>query len=157
MRAIHEVILQEQPAGFFVHESSYVDETAVVGKGTKIWHFSHVQDDALIGEGCTLGQNVNISSGAVVGNFVKIQNNVSVYGGVVLEDYVFCGPGKNRGQHWRQCHHCVRAHHRQAGHHCRRRGGNPRREGPRFNGRGTGQAHWLGLRVRKHFAQRPYL
>ena len=27
----------------FVHPSSYVDEGATVGKGTKIWHFSHIQ------------------------------------------------------------------------------------------------------------------
>lgn len=26
---------------FFVHESSYVDEGAVIGAGTKIWHFCH--------------------------------------------------------------------------------------------------------------------
>ncbi len=79
-------------AEYFKHESSIVDEGAVIGKGTKIWHFSHVQKGAVIGEGCSLGQNVNIGENAVVGNHVKIQNNVSVYGGVVLEDYVFCGP-----------------------------------------------------------------
>ena len=52
----------------FVHPSSYVDEGATVGKGTKIWHFSHIQKGAVI------------------------QNNVSVYEGVELEDNVFCGP-----------------------------------------------------------------
>jgi UDP-2-acetamido-3-amino-2,3-dideoxy-glucuronate N-acetyltransferase len=77
---------------YFVHESSYVDEGAEVGKGTRIWHFSHVMAGARVGEGCSIGQNVNIGSGAVVGNRVKIQNNVSVYDGVELEDYVFCGP-----------------------------------------------------------------
>lgn len=77
---------------YFVHESSYIDDGAIIGRGTKIWHFSHVQPDAVIGENCSLGQNVNISQGAIVGNGVKVQNNVSVYGGVELEDYVFCGP-----------------------------------------------------------------
>ena len=77
---------------YFAHESSYIDEGARVGAGTKIWHFCHIQPGAVIGQNCTLGQNVNISDGAVVGDGVKIQNNVSVYGGVVLEDYVFCGP-----------------------------------------------------------------
>ena len=28
---------------YFVHESAYVDEGAIVGSGTKVWHFSHVQ------------------------------------------------------------------------------------------------------------------
>jgi UDP-2-acetamido-3-amino-2,3-dideoxy-glucuronate N-acetyltransferase len=79
-------------ADYFVHESSYVDEGAVIGAGTKIWHFCHVMAGATIGERCNIGQNVVISPGVVVGNNVKIQNNVSVYTGVTLEDDVFCGP-----------------------------------------------------------------
>ena len=79
-------------ADYFVHESSYVDKNVVIGKGTKIWHFSHVQSGAEIGEGCSIGQNVNIGNNVKIGNHVKIQNNVSVYEGVELEDYVFCGP-----------------------------------------------------------------
>jgi len=77
---------------YFVHESSYSDEGAIIGKGTKIWHFSHVQKGSQIGENCTLGQNVNIANNVKIGNNCKIQNNVSVYEGVELEDYVFCGP-----------------------------------------------------------------
>ncbi|MGH7644630.1 MAG: acyltransferase [Gemmatimonadales bacterium] len=79
-------------ADYFVHPSSYVDEGAVVGRGTKIWHFCHVMPGAVIGERCNLGQNVVVMSGTRVGNNVKIQNNVSIYEGVVLEDDVFCGP-----------------------------------------------------------------
>lgn len=77
---------------YFVHESSYVDEGAVIGEGTKIWHFSHVQKGARIGRNCSMGQNVNISNNVIIGDGVKLQNNVSVYEGVELEDYVFCGP-----------------------------------------------------------------
>ena len=78
--------------GFFVHESSYIDDDVFVGEGTKIWHFCHIQRGARIGKGCVLGQNVNVGNNVVIGNHVKIQNNVSVYEGVTLEDYVFCGP-----------------------------------------------------------------
>jgi len=77
---------------FFVHESSYVDDGATIGTGTKIWHFSHVMPGAVIGAGCNLGQNVVVMPGTRIGNNVKIQNNVSVYEGVELEDDVFCGP-----------------------------------------------------------------
>src|SRR5436309_1304867 len=77
---------------YFAHESSYVDDGAVVGPGTKIWHFSHVMPGAVIGERCNLGQNVVVMPGTKIGNNVKIQNNVSVYEGVELEDDVFCGP-----------------------------------------------------------------
>jgi UDP-2-acetamido-3-amino-2,3-dideoxy-glucuronate N-acetyltransferase len=77
---------------YFVHESSYVDDGAVIGAGTKIWHFSHVLRGAVIGERCNLGQNVVVMGGTRIGRNVKIQNNVSIYEGVELEDDVFCGP-----------------------------------------------------------------
>jgi UDP-2-acetamido-3-amino-2,3-dideoxy-glucuronate N-acetyltransferase len=77
---------------FFVHETARVDEGAVIGPGTKVWHFSHVLKGARIGARCVLGQNVNIDGGAVIGSGVKIQNNVSVYSGVTVEDDVFLGP-----------------------------------------------------------------
>ncbi|MGM0608824.1 MAG: acyltransferase [Candidatus Muiribacteriota bacterium] len=77
---------------YFVHESSYIDEGANIGKNTKVWHFSHIMSGAIIGENCRIGQNVNIGSKAVIGNNVSIQNNVSVYDRVILEDGVFCGP-----------------------------------------------------------------
>lgn len=76
----------------FVHESSYMDDGAVVGKGTKVWHFSHIMSGAVIGEHCSLGQNVNIAGDVIIGSNVKIQNNVSVYAGVTIEDDVFLGP-----------------------------------------------------------------
>lgn len=79
-------------ADYFVHESSYVDEGAQLGKGTKVWHFSHVMSGAIIGERCVLGQNVNVGGRAVIGNGVKIQNNISIYDDVIIEDDVFCGP-----------------------------------------------------------------
>lgn len=77
---------------YFKHESSYVDDGAIIGEGTKIWHFSHVMSGSVIGERCNIGQNVVISPGVILGNLVKIQNNVSVYTGVVCEDGVFLGP-----------------------------------------------------------------
>ena len=76
----------------FVHESSYVDDGAHLGAGTKVWHFCHVMSGAVIGERCSLGQNVVVMNGVRLGNNVKVQNNVSIYEGVVIEDDVFCGP-----------------------------------------------------------------
>ena len=76
----------------FVHECAIVDEGAVVGDDTQVWHFSHVMSGAVIGCSCKLGQNVFVASAVRIGDRVKIQNNVSVYDGVVLEDDVFCGP-----------------------------------------------------------------
>lgn len=77
---------------FFVHESSYVDDGATIGAGTKIWHFCHIISGSNIGARCRIGQNVVIGPRARIGDNCKIQNNVSVYEGVTLEDDVFCGP-----------------------------------------------------------------
>ena len=77
---------------YFAHESSYIDDGARIGAGTRIWHFCHILPGAVIGERCNLGQNVVVMGGTKIGNNVKVQNNVSIYEGVVLEDDVFCGP-----------------------------------------------------------------
>jgi len=74
------------------HPTAVIDEGAVIGNGTTIWHFSHIMPQATLGENCTIGQNVFIAPLAVLGNNVKVQNNVSIYTGVVCEDDVFLGP-----------------------------------------------------------------
>jgi len=78
--------------GFFVHQSSYIDEGAEIGEDTKIWHFSHVMPRARIGRRCNIGQNVLVASDVVIGDNVKIQNNVSLYTGVIVEEDAFLGP-----------------------------------------------------------------
>jgi UDP-2-acetamido-3-amino-2,3-dideoxy-glucuronate N-acetyltransferase len=75
-----------------IHASAIVDDGAVLGSGTRVWHFVHVSAGARIGERCSLGQNVYVGNDVSIGNNVKIQNNVSVYDAVTLEDDVFCGP-----------------------------------------------------------------
>ena len=75
-----------------IHPSAVVDEGAVVGDGTAIWHFSHVCAGAVIGKSCSLGQNVLVADKASLGNNVKVQNNVAIYGGITVEDDVFLGP-----------------------------------------------------------------
>ena len=77
---------------YFKHESAYVDDGAIIGAGTKVWHFSHIMKGAIIGERCVFGQNVNVDGGVVIGNNVKVQNNVSIYTGITIEDDVFLGP-----------------------------------------------------------------
>jgi UDP-2-acetamido-3-amino-2,3-dideoxy-glucuronate N-acetyltransferase len=75
-----------------VHTSAIVDDGAIIGAGSRVWHFVHVCSKAVIGERCSLGQNVFVGNRVKVGNNCKIQNNVSIYDNVFLEDDVFCGP-----------------------------------------------------------------
>ena len=79
--------MNNEEKDYFVHESSYVDDGAKIGKKTRIWHFSHISKGAEIGEGCNLGQNVFVGNDVKIGNHVKIQNNVSVkWSGPILQD-----------------------------------------------------------------------
>ena len=77
---------------YFAHESAIIDPGCMIGKGTKIWHFTHIMPGSRIGEYCNIGQNVVISPDVILGDNVKVQNNVSIYTGVICEDDVFLGP-----------------------------------------------------------------
>ncbi len=81
-----------EAAEFFAHPTAVIDAGAVIGSGSKIWHFTHVMPGAVLGEGCNLGQNVVVSPGVRLGRNVKVQNNVSIYTGVTCDDDVFLGP-----------------------------------------------------------------
>jgi len=76
----------------YIHPSAHVDESAVIGKGTKVWINAQVRENAVIGENCVIGKDVYIDIGVTIGSGVKIQNGVSVYDGVTIADDVFIGP-----------------------------------------------------------------
>ena len=86
--------MREDPRfpGVLIHESSYIDDGATIGRGTTIWHFCHILSRTSIGERCSIGQNVMVGPNVRIGNGCKVQNNVSIYDGVELADDVFCGP-----------------------------------------------------------------
>lgn len=75
-----------------VHATAIIDEGALIGDNSRVWHWVHICAGAKIGRDCSLGQNVFVGNHVTIGNNVKIQNNVSVYDNVTLEDDVFCGP-----------------------------------------------------------------
>ena len=84
--------MDQKEKKYFAHPTAVIDEGCMIGKGTKIWHFSHIMGGCVIGEDCNLGQNVVISPEVVLGKNVKVQNNVSIYTGVICDDDVFLGP-----------------------------------------------------------------
>ena len=76
----------------YIHPTAIIDDGAIIGAETYIWHWSHVCGGAKIRNNCSLGQNVYVANDVIIGNKVKIQNNVSIYDKVYIEDDVFCGP-----------------------------------------------------------------
>ena len=77
---------------YFVHPSSIIDEGAVIGKDSKIWHFCHIFGSSVIGAHCSIGQNCMIAQNVHIGNNVRIQNNVSIVEGERICDDVFLAP-----------------------------------------------------------------
>lgn len=77
---------------YSAHTTSIIDEGAIIGDNTKIWHWTHISAEAKIGSECSIGQNVFIANKVIIGNNCKIQNNVSIYDNIYLDDDVFCGP-----------------------------------------------------------------
>lgn len=77
---------------YFVHNTAIIDDSAQIGKGSKIWHFSHIMQNTVLGKNCNIGQNVVVSPKVILGENVKVQNNVSIYSGVICENDVFLGP-----------------------------------------------------------------
>ncbi|EKT4485829.1 N-acetyltransferase [Shewanella algae] len=77
---------------YMKHETAIIDDGAVIGNDSRVWHWAHVCGGARIGKGVSLGQNVFVGNKVTIGDKCKIQNNVSVYDNVHLEEGVFCGP-----------------------------------------------------------------
>lgn len=77
---------------YTAHSTAIIDDGAVIGDNTRIWHWSHISAEAKIGKDCSIGQNVFVANKVVIGNNCKIQNNVSIYDNIYLDDDVFCGP-----------------------------------------------------------------
>jgi len=76
----------------FVHETAIVEDGAVLGRGTRVWHHAHVRSGAVLGADCNIGKGVYVDSGVTIGDRVKVQNHVSLFNGVTLGDDIMVGP-----------------------------------------------------------------
>lgn len=75
-----------------VEQSADVDERAVIGPGSTVWHLAQVREGAVIGADCIIGRGAYVGPGVRIGDRVKLQNHALVYEPAVLEDGVFVGP-----------------------------------------------------------------
>src|SRR3984885_5850284 len=69
-----------------------IDESAVIGLGTRIWHLAQVRENATLGSGCIVGRGAYVGPGVILGDNVKLQNYALVYEPARLENAVFIGP-----------------------------------------------------------------
>ena len=75
-----------------VHETAQVSPEAIIGPGTRVWHFAQVREGASIGQNCIVGKGAYIGLDVRIGSNCKIQNACLVYHGATLGDGVFLGP-----------------------------------------------------------------
>ncbi|MCD4523771.1 N-acetyltransferase [Nocardioides sp. cx-173] len=75
-----------------VASSADIDERAVIGEGTTVWHLAQVREDAQIGEDCVIGRGAYIGAGVTMGRNCKVQNHALVYEPATLAEGVFIGP-----------------------------------------------------------------
>jgi UDP-2-acetamido-3-amino-2,3-dideoxy-glucuronate N-acetyltransferase len=75
-----------------VQPTADVDERAVIGPGSTVWHLAQVREDARLGRDCIVGRGAYVGPGVVIGDRVKLQNYALVYEPARLEDDVFIGP-----------------------------------------------------------------
>jgi len=75
-----------------VQPSADVDNSAVLGTGTTVWHLAQVRENARLGCECIVGRGAYVGPGVIIGDNVKLQNYALVYEPARLEDNVFIGP-----------------------------------------------------------------
>ncbi|MEI8057269.1 MAG: acyltransferase [Actinomycetes bacterium] len=72
--------------------SADVDDRAIIGEGSSVWHLAQVREGAVLGENVVVGRGAYVGTGVTIGDNSKIQNYALVYEPAVLEAGVFIGP-----------------------------------------------------------------
>lgn len=75
-----------------IRETADVDETAVLGARTTVWHLAQIREGARVGCDCIIGRGAYVGPGVIVADRVKLQNYALVYEPARLESGVFIGP-----------------------------------------------------------------
>ncbi len=75
-----------------IHESSFVEDGAILEDGVKVWHFCQVRTGAKLCKDVSLGKGCYVDSGVEVGQGSRVQNGVSLYKGVQVGEWCFIGP-----------------------------------------------------------------
>ncbi|HEX6976221.1 MAG TPA: WxcM-like domain-containing protein [Vicinamibacterales bacterium] len=79
------------PSDVFVHPRGLC-ESALVGKGTRVWAFAHVLPGARIGADCNICDHVFIENDVTLGDRVTVKSGVQLWDGLRVGDDVFIGP-----------------------------------------------------------------
>jgi acetyltransferase-like isoleucine patch superfamily enzyme len=78
--------------GTRIQPTADVDDSAVLGAGTTVWHLAQIRENARLGRDCIVGRGAYVGPGVIIGDNVKLQNYALAYEPARLEDNVFIGP-----------------------------------------------------------------
>lgn len=76
----------------FIEGTADVADSAIIGDGSKVWHYAQIRENATIGADSIIGRGAYIGSGVVMGDGCKVQNYALVYEPAQLGAGVFIGP-----------------------------------------------------------------
>ncbi|WP_328468586.1 acetyltransferase [Actinoplanes sp. NBC_00393] len=78
--------------GVTVAPTADVDDRAVIGTGTRVWHLAQIREQATLGRDCNIGRGAYVGPGVTLGDNCKLQNHALVYEPARLGNGVFVGP-----------------------------------------------------------------
>src|SRR5260370_41877915 len=79
--------------GSRVQPTADVDDSAVLGPGTTVWHLAQIREDACLGRDCLVGRGAYVGPGGIIGDRVKLQKYALVYEPARLQHGRFLGQG----------------------------------------------------------------
>ena len=71
---------------------NFIDPSAKIGVGTKVWHFAVILADVEIGEFVSIGSNCEIGRGCKIGSGSRISSGVFLPPNSYIGSHVFIGP-----------------------------------------------------------------
>lgn len=71
---------------------NFIDPTAKIGKGTKVWHFAVILQDVVIGKNCNIGSGCEIGRGSVIGDNTRIGAHTFLPPNSIVGNNVFIAP-----------------------------------------------------------------
>ena len=72
---------------------NFIDPSARIGGGTKVWHFAVILQDVVIGSDCSIGSHAEIGLGCIIGDGTRIGKGVFLPPDSRVGCNVFIGPG----------------------------------------------------------------
>lgn len=73
--------------------TNHIERTAVIGRGTRVWHYAVILQQVVIGENCSIGSHTEIGRGTTIGNETRIGQGCFFPSHSVIGTRVFVGPG----------------------------------------------------------------